>query len=40
MFVTLFEIVTEVRLLHPMKAEPPMLFTLFGIVIDARLLHW
>ena len=31
--------VIEVRLLHPEKAEPPMLVTLFGMVTEVKLLH-
>ncbi len=36
MYVTLFGIVTEVRLVQPVKAQLPMLVTLFGIVTEVR----
>ena len=36
MLATLLGMVTEVRPLHPEKAEPPMLVTLLGIIV---LLH-
>ena len=38
MLVTLFGIVTEVKLLQPEKAPPPILVTLLGIVIEANTL--
>jgi hypothetical protein len=40
MEVTLSGIVTEVRLLHPLKADLPMEVTLFGIVTEVRLLQF
>ena len=39
MLVTLFGIVTLVRLLQQENADPPMLVTLFGIVTLVRLLQ-
>ena len=39
MLVTLLGIMTEVRLLQPRKAEPPMLVTLSGMVMEVRLLQ-
>ena len=37
--VTLFGIVTDVRLLHPPNAPFPIDVTLFGIVTDVRLVQ-
>ena len=37
MLVTLLGIVTDVRPLQPLNAEPPMLVTPSGIVADVRL---
>ena len=36
MLVTLFPMVTDVKPVHPEKAELPMLVTLSGIVIDVK----
>jgi hypothetical protein len=39
MFVTLFGIVTLVRLVHEENADSPMLVTLRGIVTSVRLVQ-
>ena len=39
MLVTLSGMVTEVKLLQPQKAAPPMLVTLLGMVTDVKLLQ-